>query len=131
MVFWCRGRDSNPHGVFLQRILSPSCLAIPPPRQKLEGTARIALASTPYLFLRPRRELHSRITLLQRVALLLGYVAIKKNRVCVTIRTQFFYILLHFFSFFNCSKISSILPASLVFLSSKNLILGSGLIFNL
>ncbi len=29
---WCRGRDSNPHGITTQGILSPSRLPIPPPR---------------------------------------------------------------------------------------------------
>ena len=29
---WCRGRDSNPHGLNTQGILSPSRLPIPPPR---------------------------------------------------------------------------------------------------
>ena len=30
---WCRGRDLNPHDRYGQRILSPSRLPIPPPRQ--------------------------------------------------------------------------------------------------
>ena len=56
----CPGRDSNPHGENLQQILSLFRLPV----------------TTPGHILRPGRELHSRIALLQSAALLLGYLAI-------------------------------------------------------
>ena len=85
---------------FSQRILSPSCIAIPPPRHVL----------------RPRSDLHRRILLLQRSAL------------ATWLRGHYYIIPLFYFSF-NSSKSSSTWAACWVLLSFLNSILGIGLIF--
>ena len=66
----CRRRDLNPHG-FLHTILSRARMPIPPLRQ--------FLFCPDDKILRHGRELNPRITLLQSVALPLGYRAILQN----------------------------------------------------